>query len=430
MTNHLGGAYESGDANTIMPDVWGYLLTKYPIKRVLDVGCGYGQAMRWFADIGDCEVTGIDGFPACVASDPSRILLHDFAAGPVPLANDFDLAWSAEFLEHVEEAHLENIMSAFARAKLVVVTHAEPGQPGHHHVNCQTTNYWIARFAEHGFDHLPAETALLRATDRRHATYGRRTLTVFQRRGAVWQPRERRVLEDADLGLIGAMRKQGHPLLAPTVAQFAAGVPYQDKFRALVLSEGPHVVVETGVMSGLSTHAILAAMDLNDRGILYSVEPDPCGGIMDITHPRWQQCKAFSQDVLGPIFRQTGPWDIFLHDSNHEVACQTFEYECAWWFVRPGGIIASDDTCWGLDGQHAPTHGAWDSFCKRHELEPFEVGVARAVRKPMGSESCLPSHGESAARDAAIAVVIANAKRLAADASMKYAGRLANRRSR
>ena len=36
--NHLGGAYAGGDANTIMPDVWGYLLTRWPIRRVLDVG--------------------------------------------------------------------------------------------------------------------------------------------------------------------------------------------------------------------------------------------------------------------------------------------------------------------------------------------------------------------------------------------------------
>ncbi len=176
-------------------------------------------------------------------------------------------------------------------------------------------------------------------------------------------------------------------------------------------------------MSGLSTHAILAAMDEGDRGILYSVEPDPCSGIMDIPHQRWQQCKAYSQDVLGPIFRQTGPWDIFLHDSDHEVACQTFEYECAWWFVRPGGLIISDDTCWGTNAGGAPAHDAWGEFLKRYGLSDFVVGAARATRKTLGSESCLPAHGESAERDRAIASVISQAKSLAARATANYYAR-------
>ena len=61
------------------------------------------------------------------------------------------------------------------------VTHAEPGQNGHHHVNCQTTDYWIKVFAEHGFEHIAEETRMFRLTDRWRATWGRRTLTMFKR---------------------------------------------------------------------------------------------------------------------------------------------------------------------------------------------------------------------------------------------------------
>jgi SAM-dependent methyltransferase len=418
MTNHLGGAYAGGDVNTIMPDVWGYLLTKWPIRRMLDVGCGYGQAMKWFADVGGCEVIGIDGDPACVDSD-DRIALHDFTAGLTLPSAEYDLAWSAEFLEHVDEKYLANLMSVFARAKLVVVTHGEPGQPGHHHVNCRPTSYWIDRFAEAGFDHLADETEILRATDRKRATYGRRTLTVFERRGATWN-RARPPI--ADPGLVREMRAQGRSDLAAGARLL--GSPYQAQLCDLIRAAKPYVVVETGVMSGISTHAILTAMDRNDRGILYSVEPDPCGGIMAITHPRWQQCKARSQDVLGPIFRQTGPWDAFLHDSDHEVGCQTFEYECAWWFVRPGGLIISDDTCWGKNGSStAPEHKAWQTFCQRHELTEFAVGGARAVCKPEDSISCTPAYGEGAERDRAIDAVVARARTLAANAEAAYAAR-------
>lgn len=180
---HLGGAYPEGDANTIMPDVWGYLLVKHDIKSVIDLGCGFGHAIRWFADHGLCTVAGIDGWSEAIDGNlvPGAAVRHDFTTGPAPIARPFDLAWSAEFLEHVEERYLPHIMATMRLARLACVTHAEPGQAGHHHVNCQTTEYWVDRFAEYGFAHLPEETAILRRTDRWRATWGRRTLTMFQR---------------------------------------------------------------------------------------------------------------------------------------------------------------------------------------------------------------------------------------------------------
>lgn len=180
---HLGGAFPDGDANTTMPDVWGYLLVKYDLRSVLDIGCGFGHTLKWFSAYGLCNVTGIDGWDEAIAGSlvPGRVVKHDFTAGPAPLDLPFDLVWSAEFLEHVEEQYLPNMMSAFRLGRYACVTHGEPGQGGHHHVNCQTTEYWIAVFAEYGFIHLEEETRLLRQTDRWRAPYGRRTLTMFKR---------------------------------------------------------------------------------------------------------------------------------------------------------------------------------------------------------------------------------------------------------
>ena len=42
----------------------------------------------------------------------------------------------------------------FSRCKYVVVTAAPPGQPGHHHVNCRPTEYWIDVFKKYGFEFL------------------------------------------------------------------------------------------------------------------------------------------------------------------------------------------------------------------------------------------------------------------------------------
>ena len=183
VTEHLGGCIPDGDTNTIMPDVWGYLLVKYEPKIVLDVGCGFGQCLEWFAKMGLCQIVGVEGWDEAIEQNVVRahVVRHDFTKGPAPIGTPFDLAWSAEFLEHVEEKYLPHVMQTLRLARYACVTHGEPGQYGHHHVNCQTTEYWIGKFAEYGFDHLADETALLRRTDRWRATWGRRTLTMFQR---------------------------------------------------------------------------------------------------------------------------------------------------------------------------------------------------------------------------------------------------------
>lgn len=180
---HLGGAIETGDSNTIMPDVWGYLLVKYAPTTVLDLGCGFGHALEWFKKNGLCNIVGVEGWDEAIAKSvvPEAIVKHDFSKGPAPIGTPFDLVWSAEFLEHVDEKYLPNVMAAMHLGRYACVTHAEPGQYGHHHVNCQTTDYWIDVFHQYGFHHMAEETQLLRRTDRWRATWGRRTLTMFQR---------------------------------------------------------------------------------------------------------------------------------------------------------------------------------------------------------------------------------------------------------
>ena len=39
------------------------------------------------------------------------------------------------------------------------MTHAVPGQGGHHHVNCQPSEYWIERIEALGYSFLPDVTA-------------------------------------------------------------------------------------------------------------------------------------------------------------------------------------------------------------------------------------------------------------------------------
>jgi hypothetical protein len=93
----------------------------------------------------------------------------------------YDLAWCAEFVEHVEQQHMANWMATLQRCRYVCMTFAVPGQHGHHHVNEQPEEYWLDRFHQAGFDHLADESASLRATADDEA-WGRTTLTFFRNR--------------------------------------------------------------------------------------------------------------------------------------------------------------------------------------------------------------------------------------------------------
>lgn len=176
---HLGGYVVGGDLNTFAPGVWLHLYSLYKPASMLDIGCGEGHAAAWFF-ARDVEVLGIDGCEAERLAIPrERLLVHDFETdGPVSLAFKRDLAWACEFVEHVAPEHVDNIIETFRMCKVVAMTHAVPGQAGHHHVNCQPAEYWIEKLASIGkrYDE-PLSLALRGATP---ALWVKQSLMVFE----------------------------------------------------------------------------------------------------------------------------------------------------------------------------------------------------------------------------------------------------------
>lgn len=158
---HLGGYLKDGDPNTYLPDIWGYIALKYNIGSVLDIGCGTGQALKWFRDYRKAHVIGIEGHDDAIkdAFVPREVLIkHDYTEGPLTLKGVYDLGLSLEFLEHVEERYIENFMTTFKSCRYILVSHAIPGQDGFHHVNCQTKQYWLERFSMHSIKEIAEET--------------------------------------------------------------------------------------------------------------------------------------------------------------------------------------------------------------------------------------------------------------------------------
>lgn len=163
---HLGGFIAGGDPDTFDPVVWDQLVETFCPTSVLDVGCGEGHAMKWFLDKG-IDAMGIEGSVKALRGSPvkDRIMIHDFTSGPYTPNRKFDMAWSCEFVEHVEERYIPNFMEAFKAAPVVAMTYSEPqwASGGHHHVNCQPQEYWNERFREAGYIFLKSYSDMLRS---------------------------------------------------------------------------------------------------------------------------------------------------------------------------------------------------------------------------------------------------------------------------
>lgn len=160
---HVGGFIIEKDPATYTPHLWEHLCKKFNIKSVLDVGCGMGHAIGEFNKHCD-EVVGVDGSEYVVENSlfTEQIFHHDFAVGTLETEDRYDLCWSCEFVEHVDEDYRDNFLEVFAYAKYLAITYAEPGQPGHHHVNCQLKEYWIEHLKRYGFEYDEEVTRELR----------------------------------------------------------------------------------------------------------------------------------------------------------------------------------------------------------------------------------------------------------------------------
>lgn len=165
------------------------------------------------------------------------------------------------------------------------------------------------------------------------------------------------------------------------------GNRYQEELYQFIKFLRPDIVVETGIQCAVSTDSILRAMDEVEVGRLYSFDPSPFDGLEGapdkisylVGHPRWTPIFKTSYDGMAELYCETGPWGVFLHDSDHEVHCQTFEYNLAFQLVKSTGWILSDDYTWGT-----PMHGAWGAFLKRYELKISpNLGHCARVRKPI-----------------------------------------------
>lgn len=160
---HLGG-FTAIDMHGISPAVWKHAVQNWTAQSALDVGCGRGISTSWFYTHGlrvQCVEGSHDAIEKSMVPDKSLIVEHDFSRGPWWPGDTFDIAWSVEFLEHVNLQFHYNYVSALRKAAIIMVTSSRWG--GWHHVEVHPDEWWIQKYEAYGFRYSEKLTKEIRS---------------------------------------------------------------------------------------------------------------------------------------------------------------------------------------------------------------------------------------------------------------------------
>lgn len=170
---HLGGNILEGDPFTFSPDVWDYVLKRFSIRSVLDLGSGMGYSANYFHKAG-CQVIAVDGLENNCRKAVYPTIKCDLTKDKVFC--EVDLVHCQELVEHIDEKYLSNLLASLSCGKIILMTNALPGQDGYHHVNLQPTEYWINHLKKLGCTVMQEDTKRIRAmAEKEGAVYLART---------------------------------------------------------------------------------------------------------------------------------------------------------------------------------------------------------------------------------------------------------------
>lgn len=156
----LGGNVHHGDPFSFAPHVWKYLIRRFGVRSVLDVGSGEGHAANFFhAELG-CITIAIDGLDENRRGAVYPIGIHDLRQGPFRI--NVDLVHCVEMVEHLAEKYVQHLLETLTCGRVLAMTHALPEQGGYHHVNCQPIEYWQNHLARFDFALAVEDTARVR----------------------------------------------------------------------------------------------------------------------------------------------------------------------------------------------------------------------------------------------------------------------------
>ncbi|MFC6733664.1 class I SAM-dependent methyltransferase [Haladaptatus sp. DYSN1] len=225
--------------------------------------------------------------------------------------------------------------------------------------------------------------------------------------------------DEFNASLIGPTIFEGIKQLPKGVSLFDAHKDECIRMYALIREYKPEVIVETGVYNGVSTLSILAALEANGSGRLYSIDysdylsnhqgdvdplteagyyrgrpscaeegthlvpagKEPGWLVPEHLRGRWELISGKPQLELPRLLTRLEEIDFFHHDSSHAVSSMIFEFELAWQYLRPGGIMVSNHIGW---------NDAFETFVAEHSQD---YGLMTWHYNPRGNYSCPGSSG-------------------------------------
>lgn len=144
----------------------------------------------------------------------------------------------------------------------------------------------------------------------------------------------------------------------------------------------PYVVVETGVSSGVSSSYILCALEENKQGKLFSIDlpwGEQSGWIIpNFLRDRWNLEQGKSSDKLLPLLEKVRNIDVFLHDSEHSYKNMLWEFQTAWEYLKPTGILLSHNVNYSR---------AFPDFCENVGVKGHIIADMGGIVKGLLTES-------------------------------------------
>jgi SAM-dependent methyltransferase len=130
-----------------------FIAEKYMPASVLDIGCGIGAYLLLFRQHGAARILGVDGIPANATALPDDAYQVRDLALPLEFDGSFDIVVCVEVAEHLDARHADVLLDSITRhaGQVIVFSAAEPGQPGHGHINCAPIAQWLGMLAVRGW---------------------------------------------------------------------------------------------------------------------------------------------------------------------------------------------------------------------------------------------------------------------------------------
>lgn len=210
-----------------------YLADRDRPTSVLDIGCGTGEYLKYFATRGTQFIRGVDNVDGALGClEPDEYMRADLEK-PLTLPSTFDLVICMGVAENIP-SHSEGILIdniAGHASKRIVFSSVCPGKPGAAHAKSKVIAHWLDLFEPTGwypalFDSLALRSLstfpwlrsslVVLVQDNRNAVEARRHLTHLDRQTKKWDMQPPAVVTHPFTETASKLPKERGPLLTTT----------------------------------------------------------------------------------------------------------------------------------------------------------------------------------------------------------------------